>query len=173
MRYIFFILAIAMVSCEPLGGSELGTQMGYAPIYASAQTAKIISVEPVRPTGNPGKIYAWNQYLFQVEQGEGIHIINNTDPQNAEKIAFLKIPLCSELAIKSNHLYSNNYKDLVVFNLANINSPQLVNRIENAFPDLDQAYPPVVNTYFECADPSKGIVVGWEQKMLTNPKCRR
>lgn len=62
---------------------------------------------------------------------------------------------------------------MVVFNLANIASPQLVHRIKDAFPVIDQTFPPFNNTSFECADSTKGIVIGWERKMITNPNCRR
>jgi len=86
----------------------------------------------------------------------------------------LKIPAASELAIKSNYLYTNNMDDLVVFDLSNITSPHLVNRINGAFPQISQKYPPFNGVYFECPDPSKGIVVGWEEKLLNEtPKCRR
>ncbi len=172
MRYLLIILVFSMAACEPVI-NEQGSTMAYVPIYATLQNASTISVEPVKPTVKAGKIYAYNQYLFQVEQFEGIHIIDNSNPQQAQKIAFIKIPMCSELAIKSGFLYTNNLNDLVVFNLNNIASPQLVNRVENAFPAITQEYPPFSNVYFECVDPSKGVVVGWKQQPVENPKCRR
>ena len=172
MRYIFLIIVMGLLSCEP-SRTEIGRQDGYAPVYASVQSATQLNMESSRPTINPGKIYAYNQYLFQVEQGKGIHIINNSNPQQAEKISFLNIPLCAELAIKSNFLYTNNLDDLVVFDISNILSPQLVSRLEDAFPNESQLYPPMANVYFECVDPSRGIVIGWERKMIDNPKCRR
>jgi hypothetical protein len=49
----------------------------------------------------------------------------------------------------------------------------LVNRIENAFPQINQEYPPFTGVYFECVDPSKGVVIGWEEKQIDQPKCRR
>jgi len=81
--------------------------------------------------------------------------------------------MATEIAIKSGHLYTNNVNDLVVFSLSNPAEPLLENRVKDAFPVIEQEYPPFNNTYFECPDPAKGIVVGWEQKELTNPQCRR
>lgn len=150
-----------------------GAMTAYVPVYASRETVNAIATEGVRATTKPGKIYAYGAYLFQVEQYEGIHIIDNTNPKGAKKIAFLKVPLATEIAIKSGHLYTNNLNDLVVFNLSNAAQPQLVNRVKDAFPAIDQMYPPFTNTYFECPDPAKGIVVAWEQRQLTNAKCRR
>ena len=172
MRYIFIFIITCLAACEP-SGYETGKVEGYVPVYASAQASTMINVEAPKPTASAGKIYAYNQFLFQVEQGKGIHIMDNSDPQQAEKISFLSIPLCSELAIKSNFLYTNNLDDLLVFNISNIQSPQLVSRMEGAFPNEGQQYPPMSNVYFECVDPSKGIVIGWEKKIIDNPKCRR
>jgi hypothetical protein len=172
MKYLLFLLIIAVASCDPRSQNDSPLR-GYAPVYATRQAANAISTEPVKTTSHPGKIYAYSNYLFQVEQNEGIHIIDNSNPQQSKKIAFLKILTCSEIAIKSNFLYTNNLNDLVVFDLSNISAPQLVNRVQNAFPEFNQSYPPFAGVYFECVDPSKGVVIGWEEKMLTSAKCRR
>ena len=174
MRILVASLFLMVASCVQSGSEEAtGLVQGYVPVYASRQTVNTIVAQPARSTVNPGKIYAFGQYLFQVEQNEGIHIINNADPSTARKVAFLKVPMATEIAIKNSFLYTNNLNDLVVFSLANITEPKLVNRITNAFPVIDQKYPPSSNTFFECTDSSKGIVVNWELKMINQPKCRR
>lgn len=170
----FFPFVLLFCACEWSGADlQTGRSMGYVPVYAARDAVSNIANETVRATARPGKIYAYGAYLFQVEQYEGIHIVDNSNPKQAKKIAFLKVPMATEIAIKSGHLYTNNVNDLVVFNLANAAQPQLVNRIKDAFPVIDQTHPPFTNTYFECPDPSKGVVVAWEQKPMTNPKCRR
>lgn len=147
--------------------------LGYVPVYLPAATSHQITSSAPIATKNAGKIYAYLNYLFQVEQGRGIHVIDNTSPQQASKVSFINIPGCSEIAIKANHLYTNNVNDLVVISLANVSSPTLVSRQANAFPQLENNYPPNTGVFFECVDPAKGIVIGWEQKTLTDPKCRR
>jgi hypothetical protein len=171
MKYVFLFLVVALASCDPKP-DNFGGYMGWAPIYATQNASTDLSITAAVPTQNPGKIYAYGNYLFQVDQNKGIHIIDNANPQQAHKISFLNVPGCSELAIKSNQLYTNNLGDLVVFDLSNIASPQLVSRLAHAFPLLNQTYPPGTG-YFECVDPSKGVVVGWEEKLLTEPQCRR
>ena len=167
------LICILFISCVQNPEPNLGEQLAYVPIYADATVLNDIKMAATKPTVNAGKIYAYGNYLFQVEQFEGIHIINNTDPEKAYKIGFLKVPTCTEIAIKSSHLYTNNLNDLVVFNLADAAAPQLVKRVKNAFPQVNQLYPPVSNTLFECVDPTKGIVVRWEQKTIKTPACRR
>ena len=172
MRYLVLLLTIVFSSCIRNDPDQIKI-LAYAPVYLSQQDASAVGLTTAKPTVHAGKIYAYNSYLFQVEQNEGIHIIDNADPKQAHKIAFLKVPAASELAIRANHLYTNNINDLVVFDISDINAPQLVSRIENAFPQINQEYPPLSGVYFECVDPAKGVVIGWEQKHLDNPQCRR
>ena len=171
MKYLLLLGLISILSCVRQN-RETGSVMGYAPVYTSAQS-RTISYSPPEPTKNAGKIYAYNSYVFQVEHGKGIHVIDNSNPQLASKIAFINIAGCTELAIKSNYLYTNNINDLIVISLASITTPVVVNRQEDAFPAIDQTFPPFNNVSFECPDPSKGLVIAWEQKMIDNPKCRR
>ena len=172
MRILILIAVVCLAACEQ-HLPEMNQVRGYAPVYSSLASTQTISRVSVHSTVHPGKIYAYEQYLFQVEENEGIHIIDNSQPQQAHKIGFLQVPGCSELAIRSGFLYTNHLGDLVVIDLNNMASPQVVKRIEGAFPQFSQEYPPFNNVYFECVDPSKGIVVGWEEKTLDNPKCRR
>ena len=172
MKYLLLLIVIGIVSCDPHPREDFAV-IGFAPVYATGQSATAISNEAIRTTTHPGKIYAFGSYLFQVEQNEGIHIIDNSNLQQAKKVSFLKIPGCSEIAIRNNYLYSNNLNDLIVFDLSNLTAPQLVNRLENAFPQFSQSYPPFSDVYFECPDPSKGVVIAWEQKSLSSAKCRR
>jgi hypothetical protein len=172
INYLLLLLLPPFFACVQ-DRNRSGQTMGYVPVYLPAATSHQISSGAPVATKNAGKIYAYQNYLFQVEQGQGIHIIDNSVPQQATKVAFINVPGCSEIAIKSNHLYTNNVNDLVVLSLANITAPALVSRQQGAFPQLENNYPPQTGVFFECVDPAKGIVIGWEQKMLSDPKCRR
>ncbi|MDQ3847106.1 MAG: hypothetical protein M3342_24285 [Bacteroidota bacterium] len=173
MKRFIPLLLILAVGCVPDAMNRTEQLMSFVPVYASKQVVSDIAVQAPKPTSAAGKIYAYGAYLFQVEQYEGIHIIDNTNPRQAKKIAFLKVPLCTEIAIRNNHLYTNNLNDLLVFNLDNTTAPQLVKRLGGVFPAVNQTYPPQSGVYFECVDPAKGIVVRWEQKRISNPACRR
>ena len=144
---------------------------GYAPIYISL--ADKYKIEAVNATAysNPGKIYTYNNYTFQLDRGKGVHVINSADPSNPSKIKFIKVPGCTEISIKNNMLYTNNFEDLVTLNISDIENVTASARSKGVFPMSFENKPPVTNTYFECVDESKGIVIGWSQVTLTNPKC--
>lgn len=172
-KLMLAVIVMIFYSCTPNDSFQPKAQIGYSPVYASPEEIALIKLEPAQNTQFAGKIYAFRNYIFQNELNKGIHIINNTNRNQPHKDGFLKVPFSTEIAIKGNFLYTNNVDDLVVFDISDIANPRLVKRIENVFATIDQQYPPVHNTVFECPDPSKGIVVRWERKEISKPKCRR
>jgi len=160
--------------CTPEdNNSTIGEISAYVPVYQSAENVTEISVEAAKPIKEAGKIYAYGNYIFQNDVNTGIHIIDATDKKKPEKISFLKLALSTEIAVKGNYLYSNNNNDLVVFDISTPAKPVLVKRLSNVFPPVNQKYPPFTNAYFECPDEAKGVVVRWEYKRISTPKCRR
>jgi hypothetical protein len=143
--------------------------LGYSPVYGSSTDMLVVKSESPQKIVNAGKIYQYGNYTFQMENGEGIHIINTS---SRSKLGFIRVKGCSEISIRNNILYTDNFRDLVSIDISNINDVKVVDRLSTVFPGINQEYPPYMG-YFECVDPSKGTVIGWTQKVLTNPKCRR
>lgn len=168
-------LAVAFFSgCTTDAGTSYTTSlMAYIPIYADTHNLRPVAIELPRPITSAGKIYVYGKYIFQNEQNEGIHIIDNSDASHPEKKAFLSIPFNTEMAIRSSYIYANSANDILVIDAADPLHPTVVNKIKNAFPMIEQNYPPDPG-YFECPDPSKGVVIAWKLEQ-TNPKvkCRR
>jgi hypothetical protein len=173
--YIPVLLLIIFNACtiDTRYPNNNGNIFAYVPIYALPNEIEQIATQAPTPTINAGKIYAYGNYIFQNDLYKGYHIINNTNPANAQKIAFLKVPFSTEIAIKGGYLYCNNVSDLLVFDISNPANPVLTKRVKNAFPLIEQNYPPISNVYFECVDNTKGVVIGWEQKDIPIPACKR
>lgn len=179
MRANQFLLSLGLLlviaSCDPLNDQSIPDQvMGMAPIYGIGQADSIVMEAP-RPIESLGKMYYKDQIIFAAEQGQGIHIIDNSNPSQPDKTAFLRISGNTDIAIKGNILYANNKVDLVAVDISQLDSIRIISRVKNVFPSLDGTglFPPNYFGYFECADPSKGIVVGWQEKMLNSPQCWR
>lgn len=149
------------------------TVLGYAPVYGNLADLKTISADGPQAIVHAGKIYAYQGYTFQIENGEGIHVIQSSDPAHPAKIGFIRVKGCSEISIRNNILYTDNHRDLVGIQISNPNQISVVSRLSEVFPGVNQEYPPVSGTYFECADAKKGTVIAWTEKLLTNPKCKR
>lgn len=143
----------------------------WVPVYQSDSEVYHISLAPVRPIQNVGKIFVLGNTLFQVEKQRGIHLIDITDPVNPHQKSFIEIPGVQEVAVKGNLLYANNFNDLIMVELLGSEEIVLKSRLKNAF-HMDGLDWPELSGYFECIDPSKGKVVSWERKVVAAPKCR-
>lgn len=175
MRYSLpvFLIVLLLASCDP-SIDHAGTNQVYVPVYAQANGSEPIELQSPQSTAKAGKIYAYGSYIFQNDINSGIHIIDNSTAGSPKKIAFLKIPYSTELAVKGSYLYTNSINDLVVMDIHDPQHPTEVKRIKDAFPLINQEYPPYTNVYFVCADPKKGIVVDWQLGQTnTVPSCRR
>src|SRR5689334_6662760 len=106
---LLFILALS--SCDPQIDNVAVNEV-YVPIYAQLSGPETISLESPQPTVKAGKIYAYGSYIFQNDINSGVHIIDNSMHGNPKKVAFLKIPYSTELAVKGSYLYTNSINDL-------------------------------------------------------------
>lgn len=175
MKPILTLVALLLLfACTPENNqAPQGTIDAYVPVYASTTDITQVSIEASRPIAHAGKIYAYGNYIFQNDLNSGIHIVDNSSRSNPRKISFIKLPLSTEIAVKGNYLYANNYRDIIVFDISNPANPQMVKRVADVFPPVNQKYPPFNNAYFECPDETKGVVIRWELKRINTPKCRR
>jgi hypothetical protein len=116
----------------------------------------------------PGKIYFKDNFLFVNEQGKGIHVIDNSNPAEPQIIAFYEIVGNVDMAIRGNILFADSYIDLVAIDISDVNNPIEVSRIENVFPEIA----PEGNIWFPYAmvDRTKGVIVGWEVKTITEDR---
>lgn len=148
--------------------------MGYKPVYADASEVYNIQTLPPREIKQAGKIYTYGNLLFIGEPKAGIHVFNNADPSNPLAISFISIPGNRDLAIKNGTLLADNLDALVSLDISRLDSVTIASQLFNIFPKAAEAYPDLArDQYFECPDPSKGVVIGWELALLTEPKCYR
>ncbi|WP_192349062.1 LVIVD repeat-containing protein [Algoriphagus sp. Y33] len=133
--YPLLLLSILLLSsCHDEVNSSY-TYHTMMPVYVemSNERARIITTEPAKPLDNPGKIYIYGDYLFINEPTKGIHILDNSNPSNPINLSFISIAGNVDMAVNGNILYADNYVDLLVFDISNISSIQMVKRIEDVF----------------------------------------
>lgn len=126
--------------------------------------------KPVKSTAGyaiqtAGKIHIQGNYLFVNEKYKGIHVFDNSNPKSPLNIAFLNIPGNVDLAVRGNYLYADNYVDLIVLDISNLNSPVEVARIKNIFPytipETNEIYP------ISNIDQTQGVISGWQVQDIT------
>jgi len=154
-------------------GTSVYEVEGFKPVYVPKEEAKVIKTLPPQDIKTQGKIYVKDQYIFIGDVNLGIHVVDNTDPRNPIKIAFIQIYGNHDIAIKDDILYADNMEDLVALNINSIQNPTLVKRIEGVYELPNQHYPENLpyHSYFECTDPSKGYIIGWIPDIIEKPEC--
>lgn len=110
------------------------TYIRFDPVYKLPSEIRVdVTAGSPRELANPGKIYVFGQYLFINERNEGIHVFDNADPRNPKPIAFWNIPGNTDMAIRGNSMYANQYVDMLTINIGDLQNPQLVCRSQDAF----------------------------------------
>ncbi len=105
------------------------------PVYmTTAEVRTAVDVLPPRTIQAAGKIYYLDQHIFLNDPGKGIHIIDNSDPSNPTRLAFINIPGTYDMAASGATLYADSFVDLLVFDISDVNNVHLKHRIENVFP---------------------------------------
>jgi hypothetical protein len=125
------------------------------------------------PISSWGKLCFYEGYLYISEVEKGIHIINNNDPSHPQNVGFIELMGNADITIHNGILYADSYIDLVWFNVDNPAKPELMGRLEEAFPN---ALPSTENIYGIAYDlcygtngsaREEGVIVGWNVKEHT------
>lgn len=142
MKKLIYLLAFLTVfftvSCSD-SCQRTVSYINYEPIYRTTdevRAALSFSNAP-REINNPGRLYFKDGYLYINEVGEGIHVVNNTNPALPVSVGFINIPGNFDLAAKGNYLYADSYVDLVVLDISDPASISLVSRAESVFGDYN------------------------------------
>lgn len=173
MLLLFLALSTMAMRCEEQWGND--TSRGMKPVYAPKQDAFKISVESPRLLTESSKIYYKDKYIFIVEQGVGVHVIDNRDSTKPQNVKFIRIFGCSDIAIRGSVMYADNLYDLISIDFAKLDSPVVTSRVPDLYKSSQgiQEFPANFHGYFECVDTSKGALIGWKESTLENPQCRR
>jgi hypothetical protein len=159
---LWTVLAVFISSC--VQDSNVNTIDVAVPVTLDlAEFRSAVDIMPPRKVEKTNKIYVYEDYIFVTDNSEGVHVIDNTNPSNPVPKAFINIPANEDISIKDSYLFADSAVDLLVFDIANIDAIQEVNRLENVFERYDYQIPEDVDRvrYDGVYDDNK-IVVGWE-----------
>ncbi len=162
-------LSLSLSSCLKDVCDETRTFIQYDPLYAGYDQIRIdIQAESPRELKNPGKLYYYEGYLLINEISEGLHVINNEDPENPVIEAFIPIPGNVDMAVRDNILFADNYMDIVSIDISDPLNPILIDRQEDVYNGyyfqegrgFHIGYNETeITTELECTDPNWGN--GW------------
>lgn len=163
---ILGLISIGLSSCLKDECSEIRRFVEFRPVYLQASEFRVDpEFEESRAFKDPGKIYYYGNYVFINEKFEGVHIIDNSNPETPENLGFISIPGNVDIAIRDNIMYADNYPDLISIDINDIRNPQLLCRDQDVFVNYwqDQNLGYLVryeaterSMQLECSDPNFG-----------------
>ncbi|MBS2211714.1 hypothetical protein KEM09_09885 [Carboxylicivirga mesophila] len=158
IKHLFIALTIGLC-CFSCSDKIEETYLVHTPEYLSYEDLRAsYTMKSAQSIYQPGKIYFKDQFIFINEYQKGIHIIDNSLPEQPQKLAFLEIPGNIDMAIKGTMLYADSYIDLVTLDISDINNVVEVDRDENVFPYIIPAFNEGIVSE---VDESKGVIVGY------------
>ncbi len=156
------IILFTFSSCNDDDGEYADYLVARPLVISKAEFAASVAIVDPIPINESGKIYAYEDYIFINDKYQGVHVINNSNPESPQKVAFIKIPGNVDISVKGNFLYADSITDLIVLDISNIDEIKQVNRLEGVL--RDNVVFPAGAEIFEWGtiDYENDIVVGWE-----------
>ena len=163
---LLIVGAILILSCSNDNtDDEYADYLVARPLLISkAEFASSIDFVPPQSIKKSGKVYTYGDYIFINDKFEGIHVIDNSKPQQPVKIGFIKIPGNVDISIKNDFLYADSLTDLVVLDISDISNVVQVSRLENVL-NGNIIFPFEADLVeYENYDYNTEIIVGWTTK---------
>ncbi|WP_188315822.1 LVIVD repeat-containing protein [Chitinophaga agrisoli] len=137
-------IAAALLSVSSCRKDECKDTMRYTiytPVFASAAEVRArFKSEAPRPIEAAGKIYLYGNYIFLNELNEGIHIIDNSNPEAPDNFAFINIPGNVDMAVKGHVLYADSYMDLLAIDISDPHQVKELKRLKDVYPQRVYEY---------------------------------
>ncbi len=134
----FFSLALVALSLTACLEEKCDVKLeyiAYEPVWVDAdvfRAAPIVAL-PGKDVCHPAGFFVYGDYLLILDRGEGLHILDNSNPATPTPVSFLPISGAAGLAASNNMLYVNHYVDLLSFDISNPERPVLMGRTEDVF----------------------------------------
>ena len=167
--FIVFVISVLTVSCNKEDNTELA-KFAVPTLKSLTQIRSDVSVTAAKQTNSDGKIYVTEDYLFYIAQESGVHVFNNANPSAPVNIAFINLEGVHDISVKGNYLFADNFVDLLVFDISDIQNITLVRTIQNTvafFPE----YPEDAEFYDYTVNPTGDeIITGFTVEMKDRPE---
>ncbi len=174
---MLLLVSVIVTSCEQDKCTRTEEYVAYEPVYKRIDEMRVpVTYDAARALTVPGKIFYYKGYLLINEQNEGVHVIDNRQPESPQNIGFINIPGSLDMAVHNDVLYVDSYLDLVAIDIANPTSPSEVSRVEDVFQNFysytDQAgylveYKPMdIRRTIDCSNPNWGNTIWFEGDVM-------
>lgn len=132
---LFLTIALLTLSnCTKDEGDITVTYQEATAVYGDLQAIRAEPInESTRPVVDPGKIFVGENFILIGEEQEGIHVIDNTNPQSPTAINFINIPGNREYFVRGNKIYAESNYDVLKIDISDLTNAKLDSRAEYVF----------------------------------------
>ena len=180
LGFCLLLASCSLFKDEIIDDREMVEVAYFVPQYeTTAQLAAKVTVESPKDYAEAGKIVTYQNYIFINKPNEGVHVVDNSNPAAPVNLHFINIPGSLDLTIIDDHLYSDMFSALVVFDISDVTQPDLIEDFTveevfyyNPYRTLDTTIrlgESFAYTQYESIDDSQGIVTGWEVEIRQEP----
>ncbi len=180
LGFCLLLASCSLFKDEIIDDREMVEVAYFVPQYeTTTQLAAKVTVESPKDYAEAGKIVTYQNYIFINKPNEGVHVVDNSNPAAPVNLHFINIPGSLDLTIIDDHLYSDMFSALVVFDISDVTQPDLIEDFTveevfyyNPYRTLDTAIrlgESFAYTQYESIDDSRGIVTGWEVEIRQEP----
>ncbi|GAA3603243.1 hypothetical protein Q4Q39_13885 [Flavivirga amylovorans] len=165
MKFKYFFLSLVFIgiwSCDKKDLNFELVQVAVPELMTKVDFRNSVTITVPKEIEETGKIYAYKNYIFVSDVNKGVHVIDNSNPKFPKAIKFIKIPGNEDISVKDDFLYADSATDLVVFDISDVNSIVLVERLKDVFNIYDYNIPIEAQAVdYGKADLQNNIIVGW------------
>ncbi|AUP78738.1 LVIVD repeat-containing protein [Flavivirga eckloniae] len=163
LKYLFLLLVlIGIWSCDEKGVDYELVKVATPELMAKSDFRNSVAIVDPENIEELGKIYAYKNYIFVSDSKKGVHIIDNSNPESPQAIKHIKIPGNEDISVKNDFLYADSATDLLVFDISDMNSISLVERLKDVFNIYDYNIPIEAEAVdYGKIDLEDNIIVGW------------
>ncbi|MDY7395345.1 hypothetical protein UMM65_08835 [Aureibaculum sp. 2210JD6-5] len=168
MKSKIFLLIVTSLfifsSCNEDNGDYKIVNVATAKYMTKDALRKSVIITAPAPIVESGKIYAYKNLVLVNDIDKGIHIIDNSDPKNPFKIAFISIIANKDMEVKGDYLYADSLMDLLVFDISDLSNITEVTRLTDVFPSYIPI-PFMEDLYIEYGNRNYNnneLIVGWD-----------
>ncbi len=136
MKKILYLSALSLVfaSCVKTKGKISMEYDKATAVYGSLDSVRALPLLIAKQElVKPKSFYIGPNYILVGENNKGIHIFDNANMQNPQKMSFIQIPFNSEFYVKGNLLYAESLYDVIKIDISDVYNPVLVSRAKNVF----------------------------------------
>ncbi len=163
LPFALTFFALFLWGCRNSGSEDdrVEYRVAYPLTVSLSEFEREVSLEGPQPLEEPGKIYAYENWILISEPGKGIHVLDNSDPESPQKLGFIPIVGNRDLSVRNGILYADSLRDLLVLDFTDTGSVSEITRLKGVLQD-PVVWPAEAELfeYGEIADDE--VLIGWE-----------